>query len=241
MMADDLTSKQNQPVPQVPPELAVVVRAGVKAAKLVPGAIALGGTVCSLYAGHRLSKDIDFVITNLKERYDDISETLNSTPGWKTRKQNPVVTILGKLDGIDIGYRQLRRTVPLETVDLVTPEGTLAIPTLVELIRIKAFLACERNFTRDYFDFAELTCLIPRDQVLDALEVLDEKMGWENRPHVTLEVMKSLADCEPIDCSTHGFETFNVLMPRVKSWDQVRAICKEIAGELSKRFIKGEL
>lgn len=239
-MADDIRDKSSQPKPQVPPELAVVVRAGVKAGLLVPGAVALGGTVCSLYAGHRLSKDIDFVITDLRERFDEVSLALENEPGWTVKKSIPDKVILGKLDGVEIGYRQLRRTVPLDTVELQTPEGSLSIPTLEELIRVKAFLACERNYTRDYFDFAELSSLLPSEQVIAALVQLDEKIGWEHRPFVALEVMKSLAACSPRDKQTHGFSTFQLLAPRVKSWEAVETKCREIAKDLSLVFLTEE-
>ncbi|HZL35969.1 MAG TPA: hypothetical protein VFC78_11705 [Tepidisphaeraceae bacterium] len=54
-MPEDKHNNPEQPVPSVRPELADVVRAGVKAAREVPGAVAVGGTVCSLYAAHRVS------------------------------------------------------------------------------------------------------------------------------------------------------------------------------------------
>jgi hypothetical protein len=87
-----------------------------------------------------------------------------------------------------VGYRQLRRTVPLETQELETPEGTLIIHTLEELLRVKAFPAYERNYTRDFVDFAELSCLLEPERVVEVLSVLDEKFQWEKQPSVILEV-----------------------------------------------------
>ncbi len=223
----------------VPPELADIVRVGVKASRLVPGSVALGGTVCSLYAGHRLSLDIDFVLRDLKSRFEDVLESLEGIPGWVVKRTRPQVMILGNLDGVDVGYRQLRRTAPLDTTELATADGVLVIPTLEELLRIKAFLACERNATRDFLDFAELSLLLPRARVLEALSVLDEKIGWSHRPAVALEVVKALVACAPVDESPHGFSTFRFLSPRVKTWDAARDICRDIGAGLSLPLLGG--
>jgi hypothetical protein len=239
MMSDDLRQHHKPPVAVVPKELEEVVRAGVKGGTTISGAVALGGTVCSLYAAHRISYDIDFVVKDLRERFEDVSESLEALPGWVVKKTRPPVLILGKLDGIDIGYRQLRRTAPLDTIELVTADGKLVIPTLEELLRVKAFLACERNYTRDFFDFAELSSLLPREKVIEALVLLDEKIGWEQRPTVTLEVIKTLADCSPCDKETHGFDTFRSLKPRMKSWKDIEATCRAISVDLSAKFIEG--
>ncbi len=61
--------------------------------------------------------------------------------------QRPVA-ILGRLDGIMTGIRQLRRTRPLETEEI---EG-LRVPTFAEMARIKAWLLATRHTVRDYLD-----------------------------------------------------------------------------------------
>ena len=50
---------------RIPGELANVVKVGVRANREVPGSIALGGAICALFAHHRASRDIDFVLTDL--------------------------------------------------------------------------------------------------------------------------------------------------------------------------------
>lgn len=49
----------------VPPELIAVVKIGVRAHREVPGSVAVGGTVCALFAHHRVSIDVDFVVSDL--------------------------------------------------------------------------------------------------------------------------------------------------------------------------------
>lgn len=222
---------------EIPPALANIVKAGVRAGREVPGSVALGGTVCALYAQHRLSIDIDFAVKDLAQRFDEVKDHLLELPGWREQRITPPVLILGSLDDVLIGFRQLRRRAPLDTIELKTPDGPLIVPTLEELLRIKAFLAYQRNYTRDYLDFAELSCLLPRNQVLDSLSVLDEKIAWEKQPAVALEIVKSLAACEPRDRDTHGFKTFKFLNPRLSSWEDVQKICRDIASGLAVRLV----
>lgn len=225
---------------QIPQELAEVIKAGVRAGREVPGSVALGGAVCALFSHHRMSADIDFVLTDLNERFQEIREHLFELPGWEEARVRVPVLILGSLDGIEVGYRQLRRAVPFETRTIQTPEGTLVIPTLEELLRIKAFLAYDRDFTRDFVDFAELSCLLDAETVVDALSVLDEKFRWDKQPSIIVEVIKSLLAPAPHDRETHGFETLRLLQPKLKTWDEVAGKCRDIGRRLSIRILGGK-
>ena len=82
---------------------------------LIPEAVLVGGTAAALHVGHRESLDGDHVLTDLRERFDQVLEELD----------RPVV-ILGRLDGILTGIRQLRRARPLETEEI----AGLRVPTL---------------------------------------------------------------------------------------------------------------
>lgn len=221
----------------IPPELADVIRVGAMANREVLGSVAVGGAICALFAQHRASMDIDFVLTDLKDRFQEIRDHLFEVPGWQEARFRVPVLILGSLDGVEVGYRQLRRPVPLEIQKIDTPAGPLMIPSLGELLRVKAFLAYERNYTRDFVDFAELSCLLEPEQVVEALSELDEKFQWEKQPSMILEVTKSLLRPEPHDRETHGFETLRLLNPRLKTWDAVAARCHEIGRLLSIKTI----
>ncbi|HLA95219.1 MAG TPA: nucleotidyl transferase AbiEii/AbiGii toxin family protein [Pyrinomonadaceae bacterium] len=226
----------------VPEQLVEVVKAGVKANREVPGSIALGGTICALFAHHRESTDIDFVLSDLTKRFEEVREKLLGVPEWKEARVNVPVLILGSLGDIEIGYRQLRRTVPMETEVLETPYGPLVVPTLEELIRTKAFLTYNRNYTRDYFDFAELSCLVETSKVVDILASIDDKFQWEKQEPIVIEILKKLLAPNPHDLNDprHGFEQLRFLEPRLKSWKQVVARCGEIGEELSVRLFGNE-
>ena len=142
--------------------------AGTIANSEVPGSIAVGGTICALYAGHRASYDVDFVLPDLASRFDDVREHLLSLPAWKESRVRPPKMILGQLNDVQIGYRQQIRPAPIETQTIATPDGTLVVPTLDELIRIKSVLAYDRNAMRDFIDLAELAALAGHDRSVAA-------------------------------------------------------------------------
>ncbi len=224
---------------EIPEQLRDVVRVGVKANREVPGSVALGGTVCSLFTHHRLSSDIDFVLTDLSKRFEEVREHLLQLPDWKESRVHVPVLILGSLEGFEIGYRQMRRATPIETQIIETPDGPLIIPTVEELLRTKAFLTYNRNYTRDFVDFAELSCLFETSDVVDILSDLDERFRWEKQPTVLVEVIKKLLSPEPHDLedTRYGFSQLRLLNPRLKSWDQVAERCREIGKELSVKIL----
>src|SRR5438128_8428796 len=115
---------------------------------LVAGTVLVGGTAAAIHAQHRVSMDGDHVLEDLRERFDEVLAALEMASGWRTERVQRPVIILGQLDGILTGIRQLRRTVPLET----ELKAGLRVPTLAEMARIKAWLLITRNAVRDYLD-----------------------------------------------------------------------------------------
>jgi hypothetical protein len=83
--------------------------------KIIPEAVLVGGTAAAMHVHHRISFDADHVVPDLRERFNEVLSELESVSGWETKRVNVPVLILGKLDGIDTGVRQLIRKAPLET------------------------------------------------------------------------------------------------------------------------------
>src|SRR5437870_5764578 len=81
--------------------------------QVLPEAVLVGGTASALYAGHRISLDHDHVLTDLRDRFDSVLAELEAVVGWDTARIKRPVLILGSLDGIETGVRQLRRSQPL--------------------------------------------------------------------------------------------------------------------------------
>ena len=85
-------------------------------------------------------------VLDAAERYAEIVEAVESTDGWVTsvRASSPPLTLLGSLDGVEAGLRQLRRTRALEVEEVPVGDRVLRVPTLPECLRIKAFLEIGR-------------------------------------------------------------------------------------------------
>jgi hypothetical protein len=123
---------------------------------LVPGTVLVGGTATAPHAGHRVSADGDHVLADLRDRFDEVLAALEAVAGWRTERMQRPVLILGQLDGILTGIRQLRRTRPLETKEI---DG-LPVPTLAEMLRIRAWLLATRHTVRDYSNTAAPVSLL---------------------------------------------------------------------------------
>ena len=90
------------------------------------------------------------MLTDLVDRYAEVVEAVEASEGWVTsvRASSPPLTLLGSLDGVEAGLRQLRRRRPLEVEEVSVGERTLRVPTLPECLRVKAYLVVQRNATR---------------------------------------------------------------------------------------------
>lgn len=117
----------------------------------------VGGTAAAVHARHRYSIDHDHVLTDLPKHFDAALRALEATVGWKTHRRVRGTLVLGEVDQIGAGLRNQRRAAPLETTEVEIANGRrLRLPTVEEMLRIKAFLIVERNATRDYLDVAAL-------------------------------------------------------------------------------------
>ena len=95
-----------------------------------PDAVLVGGTVAALYAGHRVSLDADFILTDLRERFEQILTAPEADPDWVTARLNPPVLVLWQFKGVETGLRQLRRSRPLESTEIGVRGQRLRVPTL---------------------------------------------------------------------------------------------------------------
>ena len=139
----------------------------------VPGSTLVGGAATALWAAHRYSLDADHVLPDLQERFAEVLAHLEQLEGWTTARVRAPVLILGALDGVDTGLRQLRRTAPLTTTRLTQGRVSIQLPTRAEMLRIKGFLVVTRNATRDFVDYTALAQPLPLTDLHQALAPLD--------------------------------------------------------------------
>ncbi len=184
---------------------------------LIPGAVLVGGTAAAIHAGHRVSMDADHVVDDLRERFDEVLATLEAVAGWQTERIQRAVLILGQLEGILTGIRQLRRTRPLET-ELV---AGLRVPTFAERARIKAWLLATRYTVRDYLDTVVLFERLGEERTIAALRSFDEIYRQANGASPLVEVSERLAAAKPRDLVAIDLTGYRGLHPPWNDWDHV--------------------
>jgi hypothetical protein len=214
------------------PTLEDVLEKAAQLQELVPGAVLVGGSAAALYAHHRQSFDHDHVVADLAERFDTILENLEALGDWSMTKAQPGKIILGELGGIETGLRQLLRSRPLETADTEVRGKRLVVPTLAEILRIKAWLALSRNQTRDYLDIAALANQIGLDEAATVLAAVDEYYADINRrpEAVATQLVKQLADPRPRDADvTTQLANYKALDPRWQDWSTVKMVLADLA------------
>jgi hypothetical protein len=219
----------------VKPSLEDVLEKAAQLQELVPGAVLVGGSAAALYAHHRQSFDHDHVVTDLAERFDAILENLEALGDWSMTRAQPGKIILGELGGIQTGVRQLIRSRPLETADIEVRGKRLVVPTAAEILRIKAWLALNRNQTRDYLDIAALAERLGLDEAADVLIGIDHYYADANRrpEAVSTQLARQLSDPRPRDVEvTAQLASYKALDPRWHDWSTVKEVLSELANRM---------
>lgn len=183
-----------------------------------PECVLVGGTAAALHAGHRVSMDADYVMTELKKRYREVLAQVEREAGWKTSRIEPPVMILGYFLGVRTGIRQLIRTEPLETIRL----RGLRVPTEEEILRIKAYLIVRRNTTRDFVDFVALFDHLGTEIAVSGLKRLDHLYPQDSGASVLQQLAVQLSEPLPWDLTKTDLTTYKALKPPYTDWNEVR-------------------
>lgn len=214
------------------PEWDEVLRAAARLQQFVPDTVLVGGSAAATHAAHRVSFDDDHVLADLRERFDDVLMHLEEQDTWVTTRINRPVLILGSLDGIETGIRQLIRTRPLEVEEFEGPGGPIRVPTLAEMLRIKSWLVLRRNATRDYLDVVALADRLGSEEAAQtALELdayYDDQRGSGGR-RIATQLARQLAEPAPYDLSDVDLPTYRRLEPRWRDWNEVTAASGALA------------
>ena len=218
------------------PEWEHVLSAAAHLQVVLPGATLVGGTAAAVYAGHRVSHDADHVLANLRDRFDEVLAQLESVAGWRTARVKRPVLILGSLDGVETGVRQLIRDQPLETASVNVGGVSLVVPTEQEMLRIKAVLILKRNATRDYLDFVALAERLGPDRVFAAMANLDELYPQPSGESALQQLQVQLAHPLPYDLDETNLAEYRQLDPKWQDWERVSQRCAAIAADIFRRL-----
>jgi len=204
--------------------------------RLVPGAVLVGGSAAILYADHRESRDHDHVLPDLADRFEMVLEAVEEDDGWATNRVTPGKVILGNLDGIEAGVRQMIRKAPLEVTKVELPSGAeVTVPTLEETLRIKAFLIVRRNQTRDYLDAAALASALGVDSAAEVLGGIDEYYAdqAESGDGIASQLTRQFGDPHPADSQVIAqLPAYRRLRQEWRDWDAVTEILGAVAARM---------
>ncbi len=221
------------------PDWEQVLSSAAQLQQILPDAVLVGGTAAAFYAEHRLSTDADHILTNLQSHFDEILAQLESVAGWKTARVRRPVLILGNLDGIETGIRQLIREEPLETTQIEIIGQKITVPTQAEILRIKGALILKRNATRDYLDFIALAEHLGSENVIGALLSFDRLYPQQNGESALQQLQIQLANPLPYDLDTVHLSEYKQLDLRWHDWNVVKSLCMNYAVLMFDRIIGG--
>ncbi len=217
------------------PRFEAVLQAAARLQELLPDAVLVGGSAAAHHAGHRVSLDDDHVLTDLKERFDEVLAALEATDGWVTARVRRPVLILGSLDGVETGVRQLIRRRPLEVEEFHLRGRRLTVPTLEEILRVKAWLVLRRNATRDYLDVVALADRLGRHRAARVVAELDtyyeDQIGPDGR-RVATQLARQMAEPAPYDLSNVDLAHYRELDARWRDWANVVQASQRLAADV---------
>lgn len=225
------------------PEFQHVMAAAVRLQEILPDAVLVGGSAAAHHAGHRVSFDDGHILTDLRGRFDEVLEALEQTDGWVTSRIRPQVLILGSLDGIETGIRQLIRRRPLEVEEVMLGERRLKVPTLEEILRVKAWLVLRRNATRDYLDVVALAERVGSREAARVIVGMDDYYEDQIGPggrRVAAQLAKQLADPAPYDLSQVDLSHYRQLEGRWRDWHNVVQSARGFAADVLDLLAEGE-
>ncbi len=202
---------------------------------LVSGAVLVGGTAAAVHAGHRKSLDGDHVLEDLRSRFDEVLSRLEAAAGWQTSRVRRPVAILGSLDGVMTGIRQLRPARPLET-EVVSG---LRVPTLPEMARIKAWLLATRRTVRDYLDTVVLLERLGERAAREAFVSFDEIYAQPSGASPLAEVVERLAAAAPGDRPEVDLASYKGLVAPWNDWSHLASRGRHWAAVLAAGLLGG--
>ena len=215
-----------------------VIAAGAKLQAKFPGLelIAVGGTAAAIHCHHRVSFDVDCVTPHLNAQFDQVVETLDAWDGWKTNRVQKPVIILGERNQVELGIRQLRRSVPLESAHI---QG-LRVATSPEALRIKAFLAVDRRVFRDFVDVAALANLLGEEAALGSLKYLNIVYP-STSAQTRITQFAEVCEMEPIDRTELRLPEYKGLQAPWNDWSYVQSACQNLARQLLRLELRRQL
>lgn len=169
------------------------------------------------------------MLEDLRPRFEEVLAVLEAAAGWQTARVQRPVAILGRLDGVMTGIRQLRRTRSLET-EVVSG---LRVLTLAEMARIKVWLLATRHTVRDYLDAVVLLERLGEAAARAAFAPFDDIYRQETGASPLVEVIERLSGAAPSDAEAIDLLTYKGLLAPWNDWGHLATRGRHWAGVLA--------
>jgi hypothetical protein len=128
----------------------------------------------------------------------------------------------------------------LDTTEIERLGQRLTVPTLAEMLRIKAVLILKRNTTRDYLDFAALFDRMGDEEAISALRSFDNIYPQPNGESALQQLQIQLATPLPYDLDEVNLAEYKHLVPEWRDWTAVQSACSACATLIFDRIIGSE-
>ena len=128
----------------------------------------------------------------------------------------------------------------METAEIECFGQRLNVPTLAEMLRIKAVLILKRNATRDYLDFAALFDRMREEDAASALRSFDSIYPQSNGESALQQLQIQLATPLPYDLDEVNLAEYKHLAPRWQDWSTVQSVCAACATMIFDKIIGSE-
>ena len=165
-------------------------------------------------------------------RFSTALADLERVSGWLPTPVGRLSVADGRLDGIETTIRDQTRYGPLETTIEPGAWGDVAVPTLPEMLRIKAWLVISRNAARDYVDTAALAERLGRRSAARALAALDDLYPQSNSSSAIQQATRQLADPRPYDLTTYRSSPTGPIKPPWNEWAYTMQRCLVLAADI---------
>lgn len=185
--------------------------------------VAVGGTAAAIHAGHRYSTDTDHVSPLLKNEFEVAKAGLCDWEGWKTNRIRRPYAILGERHGIQLGLRQQRRVVEIDAEQV----QDLWVPTIEETLRIKAYLATDRQATRDFLDIAALADVLGEEKTVESLSFLNVLYPGEGNQSCLTRFAEVMHQA-PLDLDMVDLRVYKGIKPPYDNWQYIEKKCQDL-------------
>jgi len=204
--------------------------------RIPPKAILVGGTAAGLYAGHWLST---VRITCSAIPINDLTRSLRY---WRASQAGRRPRAAPREDSGKPGWDRDRYpaadpAAPLERIQIAWEAQELTVPTLAEILHIKAVLILKRNATRDYLDFVALACGMATDVCVGLLGPFDDLYPQPNEEAPLRQLQIQLSNPHPYDLEEIHLSEYKHLAERWQGWRAVRTACREAAMVIFDRIV----